>query len=309
MKIKSYFFNHISLLFFSPAIFLVIWIWYFLNELIPEQLFFNINRSTVILAVAILLGLSVLLSLIFFSNKYLISRKRKMLPILLFSLYLIPDSSSMLFIYLISFLLLIQVFIQVLNSMEKQNKLMSFFNSSFIIGLIAIVNPVSVIFFLIVLTSLIIFRENTWRNWVISFCGLIFPFFIFYSMIYFFSLNYPFSKEINFSIIKPTKMSLYSIVFFFTYFSLVLISVIKIFYVLPQQKIKNRHLFLFYFFLFFICIIGFLIFSNQKLFFFMVSILPASILITNSMEYYKNNVFSFILSVLFLLLPFIYYLD
>jgi len=77
----------------------------------------------------------------------------------------------------------------------------------------------------------------------------------------------------------------------------------------PQQKIKNRHLFLFYFFLFFICIIGFLIFSNQKLFFFMVSILPASILITNSMEYYKNNVFSFILSVLFLLLPFIYYLD
>lgn len=309
MKSGNPLFNRLILLVVSPTILTLVWIFYFLYNTFPSQHFFHFLSPPYSLTISILLSLIILFLFNFLNNKFAISTKQVSLPILLFALYFIPYANTQLIIQLISYLLLILVFFQILNSADKSNKLASFFNVSFIIGLISIFNPSFIIFFLLVIFSLIIFRANSWRNWILSFLGVFLPFFLFYMFSFIFSFNiFPLNNiEFRFSIIKFSELSNLLILFFIIYFLLIFFSIINVLLNFSKQKIKIRYIFLFYFSLILICFIGFAIFSEQKSFFFLASVFPFSILISNYLNNLKNKLFFRILLLVSLLLPLVYY--
>ena len=308
MKPISSLLNRIILLFVSPIILLTIWIIYFKIKPLPSQLFFHFLPPLLSLTISIFLALSILFLLNFFNSKFSILSKDSF-SILLFSLYFIPHHNSQLIIQLISCLFLILILFQILNSTEKTIKYASFFNAGFIIGLISIFNPPFIIFFLLVIISLIIFKAHNWRNWLLPFLGLFIPFFLFiaFSSIFSFNLSFLNHLKIDLSIINITKLTNSSILFFSIYLLLITYSIINILWNLSQQKIKIRSISLFYFALFFVSSIGFILFQEQKNFFFWTSLFSSLTLILSNLKSKKNKIF--LISIVFIsfLLPIVYY--
>jgi len=309
MKSGNPLFNRLILLVVSPTIFALVWIFYFFYNTFPSQHFFHFLPPSYSLTISILLSLIILLLFNFFNNKFAVSTKQVSLPILLFALYFIPYTDTQLMIQLISYFLLISVFYQILSSVEKHNKYIPLFNASFIIGLISIFNTSFIIFFLLIIFSFFIYRNNKWRNWVLSFLGVLLPFFLFYMFSFIFSFNIvPLNNiEFKFSIIKFSELSNLLIIFFITYFLLIVFSIINILWNFSKQKIKVRYIFLFYFSLILICFIGFIIFSENKSFFLIIAAFPYSVLISNYLRSVKNTFLRIVFILIIFLLPVAYY--
>ncbi len=301
--------NRIILLFGSPALLGIVWFIYLTKKQLPLQQYFDYLPMPVVIFLSIFLALGILFLLNFFNNKFAISKSQNPLSIFFFSIYFISYSDSKVIIQLISYLLLILVFYQILNSADKPKKFNSFFNAGFIIGFASIFNPPFILFFFLIIFSLVIFGTHSWREWVLSFIGLFLSFFLFYSFRNIFFSN--FSISYHFDIVSLNTLLPYSFdlsdLFFVVYFLLILISVFNIFRNFSKQKIRIRHIFLFYFLIILISSVGFFIFPNQKTFFFLVSVFPFSILISNDLVRMKNVFFLISFLLVSFLLPLVYY--
>ncbi len=302
-------FNRLILLVVYPSILTLVWIFYFFYNSFPLQDFFHFLSPTFSLTISILFLLIILFLFNFFNNKFAVSTKQVSLPILLFALYFIPYTDTKLIIQLISYLLLISVFYQILNSIEKPNQYSSSFNAGFIIGLISIFNMPFIIFFLLLIFSFFIYRNNKWRSWVLSLLGVLFPFFLFYIFSYIFSLDiFPLTNiEIKFSIIKFSELSMLLIIFYITYFLLIFLSISNILSNFSKLKIKIRYIFLFYFSLILICFIGFVFFSENRSFFLIIASFPSSVLIDSYLRGIKHRFFRIFFMSVSILLPLVYY--
>jgi|GEM_PF-6219843 len=309
MKSGSPLFNRLILLVLSPTILTLVWILYFFYNPLPDQRFFNFLSPPYSITISILLSLFILFLFHFLNNRFVTSTKQGSLPILIFVLYFMPYADAHLIIQLISYFLLLFVFYQILSFVEKDNKYMPSFNAGFIIGLISIFNPQFIIFFLLIIFSFFIYRNNRWRSWALSFLGVLLPFFLFYMFSFIFSFDkYSLHNvELKFSIIKFSELSNLLIVFFITYFLLIILSAFNILRTFSTQKIRVRYIFLFYFSLILICFIGFIVFSENKSFFMIISVLPFSVFISNYLREIRGNLLRIVFIFITFLLPVVYY--
>ena len=146
--------------------------------------------------------------------------------------------------------------IQIFDTYKIEKVFSNFFNSGFLISVASLFYFNSIYFIVIVWIGLLIIRDFNFREWIITFIGIITPYFIAFAIYFVFDDINIFLINIQKNLAFEKTMIQYNQydIAFFSY--VVLITVISIFYLITifnTQKISTRHYYLT--FIFFICLI------------------------------------------------------
>tara|TARA_B100000902_G_scaffold398522_1_gene465601 strand:- start:25690 stop:26514 length:825 start_codon:yes stop_codon:yes gene_type:complete len=200
-------------------------------------------------------------------------------------------------IYSIVMLLFLQC---ILKLYKQQFPYSSVFNASIIISFLSFFIPNILLLYLLIIISLIIFRNIKWRLIIIPILGIIIPYLFIWTYQIFYSKTL-FFPEINFSInsIELYNLETSVLIWIGVVALIMLLSILEIFVWMFKKSIRSRESFsiiLFYFFL--TLLLSFFSENNDIVILLMI---PSTIIITNYFVYHKNKKWS---SALFLIFVF-----
>ncbi|OFX17765.1 MAG: hypothetical protein A2033_02250 [Bacteroidetes bacterium GWA2_31_9] len=191
------------------------------------------------------------------NSKYGLISKRSYLPALIFILLSSSINEIKYFqpVIMANFFIIFSL-IQIFDTYKIEKVFSNFFNSGFLISVASLFYFNSIYFIVIVWIGLLIIRDFNFREWIITFIGIITPYFIAFAIYFVFDDINIFLINIQKNLAFEKTMIQYNQydIAFFSY--VVLITVISIFYLITifnTQKISTRHYYLT--FIFFICLI------------------------------------------------------
>lgn len=298
----------------SPVIIIITHIIFFANAGKTEFLysFYNIHillpNLTYCFSV-ILLSLTLLFMYYIFSKLYFVSNLKNNINILLFSIYLVPKYSTEFFNKMSAVILLVLALYILLKSDSAEKKKELFFNTSFIIGLTGLLFTPFIIYQLIIFIGIILYGSNRWREWVLSLIGFILPYFLFFSFTNIFNLDISlrFSEEFAFLKFDFQSIKLVMIILMSVY--MILFTFLTFYYIMNFSKLKIniRHKILFNIYIFFVSLLGIIIFPHQEYFFFLVTLLPFTNLVAMLLGELNKRIIKNFLFIIIFVLPVIYY--
>ncbi|OFX44972.1 MAG: hypothetical protein A2046_14930 [Bacteroidetes bacterium GWA2_30_7] len=257
-----------------------------------------------IIAIVLLLFQAFLLNII--NSKYGFISKRSYLPALIFLLLTSSINEIKYFqpIIFSNFFILFAL-VQIFDTYKIEKIFSNFFNSGFLISTASLFYFNSIYFIVIVWIGLLIIRDFKFREWIITFLGLITPYLISFELYFIFDNveNLLFNIKQNVLFEKVLfKYNTYDIIFF-SY--IVFITAISIFYLIlifNTQKISTRHYYLTFIF-FVILIIGLFIISPSASIELIYTIsIPITFILSNYLVNSNSIIFTEILFTLLLVM-------
>ena len=193
---------------------------------------------------------------------------------------------------IISMVFLILALTKILSSYLDKNAYSKVFESAFLISLAGLIHSPFMVFIPIVWIGMSIFSQVEWRYWVLSFIGIICPWYIMFSMATFYSIEHSsFSSSLLFLFKEGPKYSLNLGDFLsLTIYGFVsFIALTELMIRLKQKNIKARKSYILLLWIIPFSVIYFLVsfdFFYMKL---IVSAIPLSATISNYFNYQKNT--------------------
>jgi len=187
MIIRFFKTNNVLAVVFLPLLAILIWFFAFLNpEVLPTKhtmplfelfgnLFNSIKWLSTLIAFLLVLGQAFLLNYIVNENEVL--KKQSYLPALFYLLFL-SNNSSMLVLHplLFSNLFLLFALNKLMSSYRKDNAFSQAFDAGLLLSLASLFYLPYVLFFPILGIAFVLFRPFIWREWFISFLGVLTPY-------------------------------------------------------------------------------------------------------------------------------------
>ncbi len=199
---------------------------------------------------------------------------------------------------------------RVFNSYRADYALSNFFEASFIVGFGSFFWLPGLIFILVILAGLAIFRQFNWREWVSSIVGFLTPLF-FFELYQFFVNNqaWVLVGDIANAFLTASPYNLIltrlNLVFIFYVAFLVLLGSIKVMQNYDSFKIRSRKIFIVFFWTFVCALLGFLFLEGISYEVIFLGAIPVSFLLTYLFSVDRNPTrFQSILFILFIVLAF-----
>lgn len=219
--------NNAPAFFILPLLAIVIWVWGFLSphvllvkhtmplyELLARPVA-GIPWLSTLIALFLVIAEAFLLNYIVNENEVLI--RKTALPGLFYIVF-ISNNSSMLELHPLLFANLFLMFAlsKILNSYRKDIAFSQVFDTGLLISIATLFYFPCIVFFPVIGIALLIFRPFQWREWMISFIGVLVPY-IFVITWYFWNdvLDYLFYDKMFFPIVFKTTAGSYSQPFYF----------------------------------------------------------------------------------------------
>jgi hypothetical protein len=228
------------------------------------------------------------------NSEYGFLKERTQLPALIFivvnsAFILLQRLTPALFAGLLFLLAIEKIFL----SYRKENLSYNFFEASFIISLATFFYLPMLFLWPVIFIALVLLRPVIWREWVLSFMGLLLPFILFFS-IQFIRLGEIESTYIllidqfsivpgGFSINIATKIFLGFLVLFILLGSILIINTMQ------SRKIFSRKVFLYLFWIFLFSIGSFFVIENTSLEIILFASIPFSFLLSEYFLYRRNR--------------------
>lgn len=277
--IKNSFFDVYSGYFFSPIIqYILIVFFVFLNAMKLNNIIYEknvIRKNNLVLACVF-----ILLNTIFINN----------------------------LISLIQAYIILVFLNTLLDSYQKKRPFSNFFNSGLLIGGVSLFFTNTLSFYLIILVTGIVFGSLTWRTLAASLIGLIIPFFFYLMYLFCFDLpiNISITTPYNYTLFNATKNILtspYAIFWIISFMLVFFFSVLELYKWIYKKSIRSRQSFIIIISCLCVCVIASIL-SNYNIFYFFI--IPAGIIITNYLIYYKNRLVAELMFLLLLISSFLY---
>ncbi|MEE2953995.1 MAG: hypothetical protein VX347_02355 [Bacteroidota bacterium] len=195
-----------------------------------------------------------------------------------------------------------------LDSYQKKRPFSNFFNSGLLIGGVSLFFTNTLSFYLIILVTGIVFGSLTWRTLAASLIGLIIPFFFYLMYLFCFDLpiNISITTPYNYTLFNATKNILtspYAIFWIISFMLVFFFSVLELYKWIYKKSIRSRQSFIIIISCLCVCVIASIL-SNYNIFYFFI--IPAGIIITNYLIYYKNRLVAELMFLLLLISSFLY---
>jgi hypothetical protein len=236
---------------------------------------------------AYLLVVSEAFFLNYLCNKHNILSKKTFLPALLYVVFM---SSSKLFInlhpLLVANLFLLLSIDRIFSSYHKDEAFAHVFDSGFYIGLASLFYFPALVLFPIVWVGLIVIRSFVWREWVISFIGLLVPYLFIVTYYFYFDkvdlflldkIFYP-SSDAKYSI-ESEPVSFIILSSFFV--ALIALSFLKLSRGLPVNTILSRNILVIFIWMFALSFLAFLMAPMLNLRYFSFMAIPMAIYVSH----------------------------
>lgn len=200
---------------------------------------------------------------------------------------------------------------RIFSSYHKDNALANFFEAAFIVGFGSFFWLPGIIFILVVFAGLFIFRQFSWREWVVTLVGFLTPLVFFDLYQLFFNnkawvlLHAVYQAFVAKSPYAAT-LSRFNLIFIAYVGFLVLLGSIKIIQHYDSFKIRSRKIFIVFFWTFVCALLGFFFLQGITYEIIFLGAAPASFLLTYFFSVDKNpSRFQSILFTLFVVLAFL----
>lgn len=190
-------------------------------------------------------------------------------------------------------------------SYRKENLSYNFFEASFIISLATFFYLPMLFLWPVIFIGLVILRPVIWREWILTFMGLLLPFFLFFS-IQFIRLGEIESTYIllidQFSIVSGKLNLNITIKIFLGFLVLfIILGSTLIINTMQSRKIFSRKVFLYLFWIFLFSIGSFFVIENTNLEIILFASIPFSFLLSEYFLYRRNRRWKNVLFFLFML--------
>lgn len=219
------------------------------------------------------------------NSEYGFLRERTQLPALIFILI---NSAFLVLLRLtppiFAGLLFLFAFEKILLSYRKENLSYNFFEAAFILSLATFFYLPLLFLWPFIFAGLIILRPVIWREWVLSFMGLILPFLLFFAVqfIRLGEIQSTFTMLIDqFSIVRVNyQISIPNIVFLAWVGFLILLGSLTVIRTIANRKIFSRKVLLFLFWIFVFSGVSWLLIENTNVEIIYFSAIPVSFLLS-----------------------------
>lgn len=245
------------------------------------------------------------------NSKYIFIQERTFMPVLFLGL-MVGFPNAGLSLTPVAFFSLFFVFAlnRIFNSYRQDHSQANFFEAAFLVGFGSFFWLPGLIFIFVVFAGLAVFRQFSWREWVVTIVGFLAPM-VFYDLYQLFINNIPWAfanaviDSFQTSIPRVTLSSL-NLAFIAYVGFLVLLGSIRVLKQYDSFKIRSRKIFIVFFWMFFCSLLGFLLLGGISYEIIFLGGAPAAYLLTYFFSVDRNpSRFQAILFTLFIVLAFL----